>query len=150
MAQQKHQAKAQEGLPAFILGQGQALKVLLSPQSFQDLEEMPWSRVVGILHGPQFPVSIISKLQSPRKGRSSDPTTAKSRGLFGVLLVRGQASLIAQLVKNPPAMQETPVRFLGQEDPLEKGQAPHQYSWASYICNAGYLGLMPRLGRSPG
>ena len=32
-----------------------------------------------------------------------------------------QASLIAQLVKNPPAMQETPVQFLGQEDPLEKG-----------------------------
>ena len=30
-------------------------------------------------------------------------------------------SLIAQLVKNTPAMQETPVRFLGQEDPLEKG-----------------------------
>ena len=28
---------------------------------------------------------------------------------------------IAQLVKNPPTMQETPVRFLGQEDPLEKG-----------------------------
>ena len=31
------------------------------------------------------------------------------------------ASLVAQLVKNPPAMQETPVLFLGQEDPLEKG-----------------------------
>ena len=31
------------------------------------------------------------------------------------------ASLIAQLVKNPPAMQETPVQFLGQLDPLEKG-----------------------------
>ena len=31
----------------------------------------------------------------------------------------------AQLVKNPPAMQETPVRVLGQEDPLEKGQATH-------------------------
>ena len=31
------------------------------------------------------------------------------------------ASLIAQLVKNPPAMQETPVRFLDREDPLEKG-----------------------------
>ena len=31
------------------------------------------------------------------------------------------ASLVAQLVKNPPAMQETLVRFLGQEDPLEKG-----------------------------
>ena len=31
------------------------------------------------------------------------------------------ASLGAQLVKNPPAMQETRVRFLGWEDPLEKG-----------------------------
>ena len=33
------------------------------------------------------------------------------------------AVYITQLVKNPPAMQETVVRFLGQEDPLEKGQA---------------------------
>ena len=32
-----------------------------------------------------------------------------------------QASLIAQLVKNLPAMQETEVQFLGQEDLLEKG-----------------------------
>ena len=31
------------------------------------------------------------------------------------------ASLIAQLVKNPPAMQETSVQFLGQKDLLEKG-----------------------------
>ena len=31
------------------------------------------------------------------------------------------ASLIAQLVKSPPAMQETLVQSLGQEDPLEKG-----------------------------
>ena len=31
------------------------------------------------------------------------------------------ASLVAQLVKNPPVMQETPVQFLGQEDPLDKG-----------------------------
>ena len=31
------------------------------------------------------------------------------------------ASLVAQLVKNLPAMQETLVRFLGREDPLEKG-----------------------------
>ena len=34
-----------------------------------------------------------------------------------------RASLIAQLVKNPPAMQESPVQFLGREDPLEKGLA---------------------------
>ena len=32
---------------------------------------------------------------------------------------------MAQLVKNLPAMQETLVRFLGWEDPLEKGKATH-------------------------
>ena len=35
------------------------------------------------------------------------------------------ASLVAQLVKNLPAMQETVVEFLGQEDPMEKGWAIH-------------------------
>ena len=33
--------------------------------------------------------------------------------------------MVSQLVKNLPAMQETLVRFLGQKDPLEKGQATH-------------------------
>ena len=33
--------------------------------------------------------------------------------------------MIAQLVKNPPAMQETPVPFLDGEDPLQKRQATH-------------------------
>ena len=32
---------------------------------------------------------------------------------------------MAQIVKNPPAMQETPVQSLGLEDPLEKGMATH-------------------------
>jgi len=32
-----------------------------------------------------------------------------------------QASLVAHLIKNPPAMEETLIRFLGQEDLLEKG-----------------------------
>ena len=35
------------------------------------------------------------------------------------------ASLVAQLVKNPPAMRETWVQSLGWEDPLEKGMATH-------------------------
>ena len=35
------------------------------------------------------------------------------------------ASLVAQLVKNPPALWETWVQFLGWEDPLEKGVATH-------------------------
>jgi len=36
-----------------------------------------------------------------------------------------RASLMAQMVKNPPAMQETQIRYLGREDPLEKGKATH-------------------------
>ena len=35
------------------------------------------------------------------------------------------ASLVAQMVKNSPAVQETQVRSLGWEDPLEKRMAPH-------------------------
>jgi len=34
-------------------------------------------------------------------------------------------SMVTQLVKNPSAMQETPVWSLGWEDPLEKGKATH-------------------------
>ena len=35
------------------------------------------------------------------------------------------ASLVAQTVKNLPAMQEIQVQSLGQEDPMEKGTATH-------------------------
>ena len=49
----------------------------------------------------------------------------KSLGLlncsFDMYLPLRQASLVAQLVKNPPVMWETWVRSLGWEDPLEKG-----------------------------
>ena len=41
--------------------------------------------------------------------------------LFNVMFSGSWAYLIAQLVKNLPAIQETPVQFLGGEDPLEKG-----------------------------
>ena len=39
--------------------------------------------------------------------------------------LRDRASLVAQLIKNPPAMWETWVRSLGWEDPWEKGTATH-------------------------
>ena len=44
----------------------------------------------------------------------------KERMDFLIVCLCG-ASLLAQLVKNPPAMQETAVQFLGREDPLERG-----------------------------
>ena len=54
------------------------------------------------------------------------------------------ASLIFQLVKNLPAMQETSVQFLGQEDPLEKEMATHsstpawRTSWTELWSLASY------------
>ena len=39
--------------------------------------------------------------------------------------VEEKASLVAQTVKNLPAMKETWVQSLGQEDPLEKGMSTH-------------------------
>ena len=51
----------------------------------------------------------------------SIPESGRSAGEgIGYPLHYSWAPLVAQLVKNPPAMQ-TPVQFLGQEDPLEKG-----------------------------
>ena len=48
---------------------------------------------------------------------------------FMSLLTTLWASLVAQLVKNSPAMQETWVQFLGWKDPLGKGKATHSGFW---------------------
>ena len=66
--------------------------------------------------------------------------------------------MIAQLVKNLPAMQETSVQFLGQEDSLERERLttpvfsgfPCGSAGKESICNAGDLGSIPGLGRSLG
>ena len=54
----------------------------------------------------------------PKSGRSA-------REEIGYPLQYSWTSLVAQLVKNPPAMRETWVQSLGCEDPLEKGKATH-------------------------
>ena len=50
-----------------------------------------------------------------------------------------QASQVAQLVKNPPAVRETWVRPLGWEDPLEKGTTTH--SIILVFWSGGFHGL---------
>ena len=64
------------------------------------------------------------------------------------------ASLVAQLVKNPAAMQETPLQFLGQEDPWRRDRLPTPVflgfpggsDGKESTCNAWELGSIPRLG----
>ena len=45
--------------------------------------------------------------------------------LICISLIINEVFPVAQMVKSSPAMQETRVRSLGQEDPLEKGMAIH-------------------------
>ena len=56
----------------------------------------------------------------------SIPGSGRSPGEgIGYPLQYSLASLVSQVVKNPPAMWETRVRSLGWDDPLEKGKATH-------------------------
>ena len=60
------------------------------------------------------------------------PGSGRSPGeVIGYPLQYSWASLVSQMIKNPPAMQETWVRSLGWEDPLEVGMATHSsiLSW---------------------
>ena len=74
-----------------------------------------------------FPDSSAGKESACNAGDpSSIPGLGGSPGEGkGYPLQFSWASLVAQLVKNPPAMRETWIQFLGWEDPLEKGKATH-------------------------
>ena len=74
-----------------------------------------------------FPDSSVGKESSSSAGDPGlIPGLVRSFGEGkGYPLQYSWASLVAQLVKNPPAMQETWVRSLVWEDPLEKGKATH-------------------------
>ena len=70
-----------------------------------------------------FPSGLDGKGSACNAGDpSSIPGSGRSAGEgIGYPLQYCWASLVAQLVKNPPAMRETLVPFLGREDLLEKG-----------------------------
>ena len=52
-------------------------------------------------------------------------------GIYDWHMLNSGATLVAQLVRNLPAMQETPVQFLAQKYPLEEEMATHSsiLSW---------------------
>ena len=79
-----------------------------------------------------------------------------SRSYYSPIVQFSGASLVAQLVKNLPAMQDTLVLFLSWEDPLKKDRLPTTVflgfpsgsAGKESACNAKDLGLIPGLGRS--
>ena len=81
----------------------------------------PNLRILETLRG--FPDSSVGK-ESMCNGGDSGLISGSGRSAgegIGYPLQYSWASLVAQLVKNLPAMQEAPVGFLGWEDLLEKG-----------------------------
>ena len=78
-----------------------------------------------------FPDSSVGKESTCSAGDpSSIPGSGRSAGEgIGYPLQYSWASLVAQLVKNLPTMQETWVQSLGWEDPLEKGKLPTPVFW---------------------
>ena len=75
-----------------------------------------------------FPDSSVGKESACNAGApGSTPGWGRSSGGEGIgyPLQYSWASLVAQLVKNPPAEWESLVQSLGWEDPLEKGKSTH-------------------------
>ena len=72
----------------------------------------------GSLAGKESACNAGDPVLIPGLGRSS------GEGI-GHPLQHSWASLVAQLVKNPPAMRETWIQSLGWKDPPEKGKATH-------------------------
>ena len=74
-----------------------------------------------------FPGSSAGKESACNAGDpGSIPGSGRSPGEgTGYPFLYSWASLVAQTVKNLPAVQETWVQSLGWEDPLEKGKTPH-------------------------
>ena len=74
-----------------------------------------------------FPGNSVSKESACNAGDlGSIPGLGRSAGEGkGYTIQYSWASLVVQLVKNLPAMQETCVQSLGLEEPLEKGKATH-------------------------
>ena len=79
-----------------------------------------------------FPDSSVVKESTCNAGDpSSIPGSGRSTGEgIGYPLQYSWASLVVQLVKNPPAMRETRVQSLGREDPPEKEMATHSSTLA--------------------
>ena len=88
---------------------------------------LPLTEIYDLQYNWGFPGSWASKESTCQEG---DPSSISGSGRstgegMGYPLQYSWASLVAQLVKNPPAMQETWVRSLGWKDPLEKETATY-------------------------
>ena len=85
-----------------------------------------FSESIPLLHG-NFPDFSVGKESTCNAGDTGlIPGSGRSTGEgIGYLLQYSWASLVAQTIKNLPAVQETRIKSLSGEDPLDKGMATH-------------------------
>ena len=108
-----------------------SLKVLIeliSPGCSPSIRTVtPSKKLAGVILLRGFPHNSVGKESACNAGDAgSIPGSGRLAGEWiGYPLQYSWASLVAQLVKNLPAMQETWVLSLGREDPLENGKATH-------------------------
>ena len=104
-------------------------------------------------------ISLLTKeLLSLLQHHSLKGTVLQCSAFFMAQLSHLWACLVGQLVKNLSLMQETPVWFLGQEDPWRRDRLPTPVflgfpggsAGKEWACNKGDLGSISGLGRSPG
>ena len=82
------------------------------------------SQLISYVGFPHSSVGKESSCNAVDPGLIPGLGTSSGEGI-GYPLQYSWASLVAQMVKNVPAMQETWIRSLGWEDPLEEGKATH-------------------------
>ena len=121
-------------------GQGNTLERLglLCVAQPESARELRFQAVLGIPRGP--PSCLFNKNYTEKSSQTPSTTPQESKAavaLRGTLQSRSGfwrkplevASLVAQLVKNPPAIWETWVQSLGWENSLEKGTVTHSIFW---------------------
>ena len=131
----------------------------------------PWERCVGSPEptsgSPNHPLLSISHILSTCQENTPEPVSPASppfqpphpnlcafHNTTYPYVLKINSSLVAQLVKNSPAMQETPVQFLGWEDPWRRDRLPIPVFVGSSggsdskesACNEGDVGLTPGSG----
>ena len=109
-------------------------------------------------HGGQVGNMEMLSVRGLRSASLMKPGTVSNAGMQGLIGFRVHIASLVELVKNALAMQETLVRLLSQEDPLERDRLltpvflgfPCGSDGKESTCNTGDLGSIPGLGRSPG
>ena len=106
---------------------------MISHRTLKSLLQHHNSKVSVLWHSAFFMVQLSHPYMTARKTIALPRRTFVGKVMSLLFNTLSRASLVAQLVKDLPAMRETWVQSLGWEDPLEEGMAIHSSTFAYRI-----------------